>query len=129
LFGYDPTTHIARILYLLPDAKTNPTPLCEILLLDVLWPAYNVPRLLENIPLLAGLRLVAAVKLLYAYIPYYLYVAVTIPADINDSTCNFDTPSVFATPSANPSNLRFPNDNVPFTDTAPDDVVMIAFVD
>ena len=38
-------------------------------------------------------------------------------------------PSVFAVPSAIPNNFLFPRDKVPFTDTAPDDVVMIAFVD
>ena len=78
---------MARIRYLEPDAKTNPTPLCDILFLAVLCPPYNVPKLLLNIPLDVGLKLVAAVKLLYAYMPYYLYVAVTIPDDIKFSTC------------------------------------------
>ena len=63
LFDWAPTAHMARTRYLEPDAKTNPTPLCVILFLPVLWPAYNVPKLLENTPLDAGLKLVAPVKL------------------------------------------------------------------
>jgi len=86
LFGYAPTTHIALILYLLPDAKTNPGLLNVILFLEVLCPAYNVSKLLLKTPFPEELRFVAAVKLLYAYIPYYLYVAATIPADIKFST-------------------------------------------
>ena len=39
------------------------------------------------------------------------------------------TPSVLAVPFATPNNFLFPSDKVPFTDTAPLLVVIIAFVD
>ena len=97
--------------------------------LDVLWPAYNVPKLLLKTPLPDEFILAAFVTLLFAYMPYYLWVPATIPADIKFSTCNFETPSVFPTPSANPNNFLLPKLNVPFTDTAPLLVVMIALVD
>ena len=74
-------------------------------------------------------RLVAAVKLLYAYIPYYRCVPAVIPADIKLCTYDKLTPSVEAAPFAMPNNFLLPKLKVPLTDTDPDDVVIIAFVD
>ena len=111
------------ILYMLPLLTLYPSLKKLILSIELLRLTLTLVKLLIIFYVdMVGILMYAPDKILEC-------VYTTVYLNNKFYTYNKLTPSVLAVPSATPNNFRLPKDKVPFTDTAPLLVVIIAVVD